>query len=96
MLAGVPVTAITYARELLPTKYTARAADSSSGAQPSEGGPGVSSPVHLQTPLVGAQGYSASSGFSTAVVILFLLVGPVGRIEPDLHARAAEWGGNHL
>ncbi|MBM4581256.1 MFS transporter [Rhodococcus hoagii] len=58
MLAGVPVTAITYARELLPTKYTARAAGFFVGAQPSEGGPGVSSPVHLQTPLVGAQGYS--------------------------------------
>lgn len=76
MLAGVPVTAITYARELLPTKYTARAAGFFVGGAAVGGWAGRLISSTLADSFGWRAGLFASSGFSTAVVILFLLVAP--------------------
>ncbi|MBM4581254.1 MFS transporter [Rhodococcus hoagii] len=70
MLAGVPVTAITYARELLPTKYTARAAGFFVGGAAVGGWAGRLISSTLADSFGWRAGLFASSGFSTAVVIL--------------------------
>lgn len=91
MLAGVPVTAITYARERLPGKYTARAAGFFVGGATAGGVAGrlVSSTV---TDSFGWRaGLFASSAFSTAVVVLFLLVAP-RRADGSQSPRAGSRG----